>query len=93
MMYKISSETYAHQCAKADSYIAEYRKKMALITIHDGCARLDLAVPTNSGITTYRGREYITEYIEYCPMCGVKLDEDTTTEEWLPARYNPWKEA
>lgn len=91
MFYKIGSETYAHQCAKADTYIADYRKRMALVTMHDGCARLNIYVHEGADITTYRGREYISQYIEYCPMCGVKLDEDAVTDEWLPKKYNPWE--
>lgn len=90
MFYRISSETYAHQCANADTYIAQYRMKMALITMHDGVARLDLAVPTDR-IVTHKNHPHTTNMmIDFCPLCGCKLDEDTVSDEWLPKKYNPW---
>lgn len=81
MMYRISSETYAHQCEDADKYIAEHRKRMALVIMHDGIGGLTFP-DSNKSI-----------YVKYCPLCGCKIDEDAVTDQWLPSKYNPWKEA
>jgi len=75
--HKQFEETLVHQCADANKYIKSRRQEMANVRVHDISAYL--VVQIKEGYTNAVG----TVPIKYCPFCGVELEKDEQTGEYL----------
>lgn len=80
-------ETLVHQCADADKYVKARRQELANVRKHDFQGYLSVPVRDHKGEKDKHGNYPIvgheTVYITHCPFCGIKLDEDETTGEFL----------
>lgn len=75
--HKDFEETLVHQCADADKYIKSRRQEIANVRVHDISAYLVVPVKRAYTQTTENVR------IKYCPFCGVELEKDEQTVEYL----------
>lgn len=87
-------ETMVHQCADADKYTTARRQEMANVRKHDITGYLSIPVrdydhpikPKGKNSTlanTYPVIRHETVHIDFCPFCGVNLDKDEQTGEFL----------
>ena len=75
--HKDFDETLVHQCADADKYVKSRRQEMANVRVHDISAFLNVPVKRAYTQTSESVR------IKFCPFCGVELEKDEQTGEYL----------
>ena len=63
------SEGYVHQCSDAYKYNKEHLQEIARVQKHD--------------MHTHMIIDKKIIYIKHCPYCGVELEKDQTTNEFL----------
>ncbi len=81
MMYRHNDfmETVVHQCADADKYTTEHRRKIAMVRRHDVSTFIDVV----TGCKLNGQKTYKTIHIKYCPFCGCNLAADEETGKTL----------
>lgn len=66
-------ETEVHQCADIDKYTQEHKREIAHVQRHD--------------VHTYFNVGEKNIYIKYCPYCGINLNTDESTNEYLKLKF------
>lgn len=68
-----SSEGYVHLCDDYERYRVDYIKNRPTVFIHDWCHNL--------WVQDEKSKRWTTVYVEYCPYCGKRIDQDQRNDE------------